>query len=187
MYAHARTHVLTIPRTHSGAVEFALGLSSKASALRRVPGVKRGGVTADEATHAREVLKLSESVMAERQRATRDANTSSGCVDDQEKEHEQSWSQRTIDELRSALAALEKLTKEKAAGCFEWSDGILVKALRAGEWVLLESVNLCNPTVLDRLNPLLEPGGELMLNERGLVDGQVSACLFLLKLGFFVA
>lgn len=28
--------------------------------------------------------------------------------------------------------------------------------------------------VLDRLNPLLEPNGELMLNERGLVEGQVT-------------
>eukprot|EP00961_Rhodomonas_salina_P022271 299750-Rhodomonas_salina.2 len=30
--------------------------------------------------------------------------------------------------------------------------------MERGEWVLLDNVNLCNPTVLDRLNPLLEPG-----------------------------
>ena len=28
--------------------------------------------------------------------------------------------------------------------------------------------------MLDRLNPLLEPGGVLMINERGLVNGQVT-------------
>lgn len=32
-------------------------------------------------------------------------------------------------------------------------------AIERGQWVLLDSANLCNPTVLDRLNPLLEPQG----------------------------
>jgi hypothetical protein len=60
----------------------------------------------------------------------------------------------------------------KVVGRFEWVDGVLVKALERGEWILLENANLCNPTVLDRLNPLLEPGGTVMVNERGLVEGQ---------------
>lgn len=38
--------------------------------------------------------------------------------------------------------------------------------------MLLDSANLCNPTVLDRLNPLLEPSGELLLNECGAVGGK---------------
>jgi hypothetical protein len=33
------------------------------------------------------------------------------------------------------------------------------RAIERGQWVLLDSANLCNPTVLDRLNPLLEPHG----------------------------
>ena len=33
------------------------------------------------------------------------------------------------------------------------------RAIELGQWVLLDSANLCNPTVLDRLNPLLEPHG----------------------------
>lgn len=37
--------------------------------------------------------------------------------------------------------------------------------------MLLDNANLCNPTVLDRLNPLLEPGGVLFLNECGHVNG----------------
>ncbi len=51
-------------------------------------------------------------------------------------------------------------------------DGALTRAVEAGEWVLLDSANLCNPTVLDRLNPMLEPGGQLYLNECGTVNGQ---------------
>ena len=30
-----------------------------------------------------------------------------------------------------------------------------------------------SPSVLDRLNGLLEPGGVLCINERGVIDGQV--------------
>ena len=58
------------------------------------------------------------------------------------------------------------------AGRFEWVDGVLLNAVINGEWVLLENANLCSPTVLDRLNPLLEPEGFLLVNECGLIDGQ---------------
>jgi midasin (ATPase involved in ribosome maturation) len=50
---------------------------------------------------------------------------------------------------------------------FEWVDGPLTRAVAGGGWVLLDGANLCPATVLDRLNPLLEPGGELLLNEAG--------------------
>lgn len=43
--------------------------------------------------------------------------------------------------------------------------------MELGHWVLLDNANLCNPTVLDRLNPLLEPNGSLLLNEAGTVNG----------------
>ena len=58
-----------------------------------------------------------------------------------------------------------------SSGSFEWVDGILLKAMAAGDWVLLDNANLCSPTVLDRLNPLLEPAGELLVPEAGLVGG----------------
>eukprot|EP00897_Mesotaenium_endlicherianum_P007207 jgi/Mesen1/6514/ME000332S05520 len=60
----------------------------------------------------------------------------------------------------------------RQVGRFEWVDGALLRALERGEWVLLDNANFCNPTVLDRLNPLMEPGGTIMINERGLVGGQ---------------
>ena len=55
---------------------------------------------------------------------------------------------------------------------FEWIDGALTRAVEEGRWVLLDNANLCNPTVLDRLNPLLEPEGRLLLNEAGSADGR---------------
>ena len=58
------------------------------------------------------------------------------------------------------------------AGKFEWVDGVLLNAVINGEWVLLENANLCSPTVLDRLNPLLEPEGFLLVNECGLINGE---------------
>ena len=61
-----------------------------------------------------------------------------------------------------------------SAGRFEWVDGTLTRAVEHGGWVLLDNANLVNPTVLDRLNPLLEPGGKLALPECGTANGRVS-------------
>ena len=55
-----------------------------------------------------------------------------------------------------------------ACGRFEWVDGVLLRAMERGDWIILDNANLCSPTVLDRLNPLLEPGGKLLVNECGL-------------------
>ncbi|KAL9104324.1 MAG: hypothetical protein Q9163_000715 [Psora crenata] len=54
---------------------------------------------------------------------------------------------------------------------FEWVDSILIKALKQGKWLILNSANLCNPSVLDRLNSLLEPNGFLAINEHRDADG----------------
>ncbi|KFA48162.1 hypothetical protein S40293_06892 [Stachybotrys chartarum IBT 40293] len=48
---------------------------------------------------------------------------------------------------------------------FEWLDGIIVKALQEGKWLVLDNANMCNASVLDRLNSLLEPEGFLSINE----------------------
>ncbi|TEA19278.1 Midasin [Colletotrichum sidae] len=48
---------------------------------------------------------------------------------------------------------------------FEWLDGVIVKALETGQWLVLDNANLCNASVLDRLNSLLEPHGFLSINE----------------------
>ena len=68
------------------------------------------------------------------------------------------------EELRRRWALLRK--QGSGRGHFEWVDGLLVRAVERGGWVVLDNVNLCSPSVLDRLNSLLEPGGEL-LREHG--------------------
>ena len=51
---------------------------------------------------------------------------------------------------------------------FRWIDGILIKAMENGDWLVLDDANLCSPQVLDRLNSLLEDNcRELMINEQG--------------------
>lgn len=70
------------------------------------------------------------------------------------------------------LGQISNLSKEMVAGVFRWSDGVLIDAIRHGYWLLVDNVNFCNPAVLDRLNGLLEPGGVLLLSEKGVVgDG----------------
>ena len=49
---------------------------------------------------------------------------------------------------------------------FVWNDGVLVDAVREGCWLVLDNANLCNASVLDRLNSLLEPNGQLILSEQ---------------------
>ncbi|EXJ64606.1 hypothetical protein A1O7_00943 [Cladophialophora yegresii CBS 114405] len=49
---------------------------------------------------------------------------------------------------------------------FVWNDGVLVDAIEKGSWLVLDNANLCNPSVLDRLNSLLEPDGLLTISEQ---------------------
>ena len=54
---------------------------------------------------------------------------------------------------------------------FEWVDGILIKAMKQGRWLILDNANMCSSAVLDRLNSLLEPNGFLSINEHRNSDG----------------
>ena len=74
-----------------------------------------------------------------------------------------------LERLNSALALAKSIVAagDEMDGRFEWVDGSLTKAISEGRWVVLDNANLCNPSVLDRLNPLLEPHGVLYLNECG--------------------
>ncbi|PWA97505.1 hypothetical protein CTI12_AA028730 [Artemisia annua] len=55
---------------------------------------------------------------------------------------------------------------------FEWVTGMLIKAIENGEWIILKNANLCNPTVLDRINSLVEQSGSITVNECGTVEGK---------------
>jgi midasin len=79
-----------------------------------------------------------------------------------------------VTECSSLLARIREMTPlSDEVGRFEWVEGPLVHAMKQGHWVLLDDANLCNPSVLDRLNSLCESNGVLVLSERGYVDGKV--------------
>ena len=67
----------------------------------------------------------------------------------------------------SAVGPAEAIPDGQGKPFFEWKDGVLVKAVEAGDWLILEHANLCSATVLDRLNSLMEDNGELLLSECG--------------------
>jgi midasin len=69
------------------------------------------------------------------------------------------------------LAALDQSAMPMDKARFVWIDGILVDALEEGKWLILDNANLCSPSVLDRLNSLLEPNGSLIINEHVAEDG----------------
>jgi midasin len=79
------------------------------------------------------------------------------------------------DELLELLQMVENLVNqpeqvEKAH--FEWVDGLLIKSLERGDWLVLDNANLCSSSVLDRLNSLLEPNGYLSINEHPMENGE---------------
>ncbi|XP_070274183.1 LOW QUALITY PROTEIN: midasin [Myotis yumanensis] len=78
---------------------------------------------------------------------------------------------KLVEEFRSFGAKLVQSSSGGSHGTFEWVDSMLVRALKSGDWLLMDNVNFCNPSVLDRLNALLEPGGVLTVSERGMIDG----------------
>ncbi|KAF3906566.1 Midasin [Dactylellina cionopaga] len=76
--------------------------------------------------------------------------------------------------IQNCLQTLEKVLAEsdwKPRVSFAWYDGALVRAVENGYWVILDNANLCNPSVLDRINSLLETKGALFLHENTSADG----------------
>ncbi|KFK27090.1 hypothetical protein AALP_AA8G332700 [Arabis alpina] len=82
-----------------------------------------------------------------------------------------SWSKKNLDQIMKTILKLQTHEKKQSAK-FEWVTGMLIKAIENGEWVVLENANLCNPTVLDRINSLVEPSGSITINECGIIDGE---------------
>ncbi|KGL95354.1 Midasin, partial [Charadrius vociferus] len=78
-----------------------------------------------------------------------------------------------VEEFRCFKLQQAQAADRNSHGTFEWVDGMLVQALQSGDWLLMDNVNFCNPSVLDRLNALLEPGGVLTMSERGVIDGTI--------------
>ena len=76
---------------------------------------------------------------------------------------------------KSLILECERLLKDDSqpsTSRFEWVDGVVVEAIEQGHWLVLDNANLCSPSVLDRLNSLMEPDGALYLNEHRTPGGE---------------
>ncbi|PVG02175.1 P-loop containing nucleoside triphosphate hydrolase protein [Serendipita vermifera] len=79
----------------------------------------------------------------------------------------------TFGNLENTREATNSQERRDGKGRFTWVDGPLIRSIKEGSWFILDNANLCNPSVLDRLNSLCEMGGSLSLTERGLINGEV--------------
>ncbi|ODV78832.1 midasin [Suhomyces tanzawaensis NRRL Y-17324] len=82
------------------------------------------------------------------------------------------YSNDTLTKLYQESTVLSKKIQQDKSIKFDWFDGLLVQAVEKGNWLILDNANLCNPSVLDRLNSLLETDGVLIINECNNSDGQ---------------
>jgi MoxR-like ATPase len=48
---------------------------------------------------------------------------------------------------------------------WRWQDGLVVTAMKRGWWIVLDELNLAEPQILERLNPVLEPYPSIVLTE----------------------
>lgn len=98
-------------------------------------------------------------------------------------EHQYPEILRMIENLLPEAGALAPLLSETAELLrkpltlenprFEWLDGVIVRAVETGAWLVLDNANLCSASVLDRLNSLLErPNGSLSINEHSGPGGE---------------
>ncbi|OII77422.1 hypothetical protein cand_009130 [Cryptosporidium andersoni] len=49
-------------------------------------------------------------------------------------------------------------TNNEKGALFEWQDGPVIEAMKSGNYLLLDEINLCDDSVIERLNSLLENG-----------------------------
>jgi midasin len=75
-------------------------------------------------------------------------------------------------EMVQMCQSLSEQSTDNNNARFEWVDGVLIKALEQGKWLVLDNANLCSSSVLDRLNSLLEPNGVLSISEHCEKNGE---------------
>lgn len=68
--------------------------------------------------------------------------------------------------LYRGMICAERRHRSGAVGDFCKENSVKVAC-----WPVHHLNSLCSPSVLDRLNALLEPGGVLTVSERGMIDG----------------
>lgn len=68
---------------------------------------------------------------------------------------------------RTETADLLGRLRPKHDGGFEWSDGVVISAMRDGVPLLIDEISLAEDSVLERLNPLFEEDRSLLLSDAG--------------------
>lgn len=68
-------------------------------------------------------------------------------------------------ELVGRFVPADSATVGQSAAAWRFWEGIVPTALRRGQWVVLDELNLAEPQVLERLNPVLEQPPSLVLAE----------------------
>eukprot|EP00884_Botryococcus_braunii_P010443 jgi/Botrbrau1/193/Bobra.0022s0173.1 len=71
-----------------------------------------------------------------------------------------------LERLRKAVEEMQ-LASSEAGSPFQWVDGPLIVAMRQGDIILLDELNLAEDAVLERLNSVLEGGRSITLAEKG--------------------
>ena len=86
-------------------------------------------------------------------------------------------SRAIVERARRQGRGLSLLESQKVAAAegidvpeWRWQDGVVPVAMREGRWLILDELNLGEPQVLERLNPVLERPPSLVLTEG---DGRV--------------
>jgi midasin len=78
-------------------------------------------------------------------------------------------------QMEAAIDAMLSAAREVRAP-FTWSDGPLITAMRCGDCILIDEINLADDAVLERLNSVLEPGRTITLAEKGGKTAEVALC-----------
>lgn len=50
---------------------------------------------------------------------------------------------------------------------WRWQDGLVPLAMKKGQWIILDEINLAEPQILERLNSVLEKNSSITLSENG--------------------
>ena len=138
-------------------------ISTKYHALMAIIKRLRKNLTAPVVISEKAALKVAEKIVASAKKAT--------VLND----HFRQVCKNDLSMAEGDLQSFKKDTRSKNdnnAVHFRWFDGILIQALERGYWLHLENVNFCPSSVLDRLNPLMETGGELVLTECGIDEDE---------------
>ena len=88
------------------------------------------------------------------------------------------WRNQLLQRAAACLSGLRSLRSRNTSGQkgFQFVESPLVKALKAGHWVLLENIASAPPDVIERLNSLTESRPTLNMYEHP--DGTTLVCMF---------